>query len=72
MEEEKTVEEKIPKTKKIKVIKTDNLIPGVCSSARFIGKELQVKLNAGEVIELSLEQVNQLKEYGWIEFYKEK
>jgi len=68
MEEKKEVKS----SKKIKVIKTDNLIPGVCSSAKFIGKELQGKLNAGEVVELDLKQVNQLKKYGWVKIYKEK
>ncbi len=67
--EEIKEEKKSPK--KIKVIKTDNLVPGVCSSARIIGKELQAKLNAGEVIEISIEQANELKKYGWVSIYKE-
>lgn len=59
-------------SKEYRVIKTNKLMPGVCSSARIIGKELQAKLNAGEVIEVNLEQLNQLKKYGWVVIQKEK
>jgi len=60
----------IKKSKTFRVIKTDKLVPGICSSARIIGKDSQSKLNKGEIIEVNLEQLNQLKKYNWVELYK--
>lgn len=57
--------------KTYKVIKTIRLRPGFSNSARFIGRVKQAELNQGKVIEVSLEQLNQLKKYGWVEIYKE-
>ena len=57
--------------KKYKIIKTNRLKPGISNSGKFIGKDLQSKLNAGKVIEVNLEQFNQLKKNGWATIYKE-
>jgi hypothetical protein len=57
-------------SKLYKVVKTGNYIKGITNATPVIGKELESKLSAGEVIEINEEQINILKKREWVTLEK--